>query len=564
MTRAFAIFAYGLILAFFAVFFLMPLAYILRGGFMETDGTFTLAYVLHVFENPVYLVGLRNAFGLGIASTTLTVAIAVPLAWVGDRYAFPGKRMLGALVLLPIMLPPFVGAIGLQQIFGQYGALNALLLELGLFAEGMPPDWFGQNRFWGIALLNALGLYPILYLNVLASLGNVDPAMEEAAENLGCRGPREFFRITLPLIMPGLFAGGTVVFIWSFTELGVPLIFNYERVTPVQIFNGLKELGANPFPYALVAVMLVFSVASYALGKGLFGRKSYAMLARASHVREPRRPGWLGAALCTGLLGGASPAALLPHLAVAGIAFSADWYATALPDGWTLRNFEAALAHPLVAASIGNSLVYSVLAVALNILLGVGIAYLVVRSRLPGRGLLDNLAMLPLAVPGLVMAFGYLAVSQEGRPLALLNPVDNPTVLLAIAYGVRKMPLMVRAAVAGLQQTSEEYELAARNLGAPPWRAALLITLPLVVANLLAGAVLVFSQSMLEVSDSLILAIKQEHYPITKAIFELLSLLGEGPFVACALGVWAMTFLAATIIAANALLGRRLGAVFRF
>ena len=167
-----------------------------------------------------------------------------------------------------MILPPFVGAIGIRQIFGQYGALNALLQHLGLMAEGAAFDWLGANRFWGIVLLNALHLYPILYLNVLAALANVDPAMEEAAENLGCTGFRRFFKITLPLIRPGVFAGGTIIFIWSFTELGVPLIFDFTRVTPVQIFYGLKDIGGSPFPYALVAIMLISSVLLYAHRQG--------------------------------------------------------------------------------------------------------------------------------------------------------------------------------------------------------------------------------------------------------------------------------------------------------
>src|SRR5690606_430910 len=203
----------------------------------------------------------------------LAFALAMPLAFVADRFVFPGKGILGSLILIPMILPPFVGAIGLKQIFGQYGGLNAFLVEIGLRPEGWTYDWFAASPFWGIAIINALSLYPIIYLNTVAALANVDPAMEEAAENLGCTGLRRFCKVTLPLIRPGLFAGGTIVFIWAFTELGVPLIFDYPRVTSVQIFHGLKDIGGNPFPYALVAVMLVSTCLLYGLGKGLFGRQ---------------------------------------------------------------------------------------------------------------------------------------------------------------------------------------------------------------------------------------------------------------------------------------------------
>ena len=424
-------------------------------------------------------------------------------------------------------------------------------------------DWLGQSRFWGVVALNGLSLYPILYLNAVASLANIDPAMEEAAENLGCRGWKRFFTITLPLMRPGVFAGSTIVFIWAFTELGVPLIFDYNRVTPVQIFNGIKEVGSNPFPFALVAMMLIASIGFYLVGKVLFGRNTFSMMAKAGHASVTKRPGLLGRTFCSGFFLGVIVLALLPHLAVILVSFSSDWYAGILPTGWTFENYELALGHPLTLSSIRNSLFYASMATLLNVFLGIGIAYVVVRSTLPGRSVLDSMAMLPLAVPGIVIAFGYLAMTQDGKFFYFLNPIENPVILLIIAYGIRKLPFVVRSAIAGLEQTSVTYEEAAQNLGCPPLKAAILITMPLIVANLLAGAILAFSQAMLEVSDSLILAQKQQFYPITKAIYELINLLGDGPYIASALGVWAMAFLAVTIIGASVLLGKKLGAIFR-
>ena len=196
-------------------------------------------------------------------------------------------------------------------------------------------------------------------------------------------------------------------------------------------------------------------------------------------------------------------------------------------------------------------------------LLGVGIAYVIVRTTLPGRQVLDALAMLPLAVPGLVLAFGYLAMTQDGQFFSFLNPIKNPTPLLIIAYSVRRLPYMVRSAAAGYQQTSATLEEAAQNLGCPPWRSLWRVTLPLIAANLLAGGLLTFSFAMLEVSDSLLLAQKQQNYPITKAIYELFQLLGTGRGLASALGVWAMVFLGVTILGASLLLGKKMGALFR-
>jgi iron(III) transport system permease protein len=519
--------------------------------------------LVEVFRNEIYRQGLWNSLLMGAGSTALALAIALPLAFLSDRFDFRGKKLFSSLILVPMILPPFVGAIGVKQIFGQFGAFNALLTKLGLLAADAPIDWLGQGRLGGIIVLNALHLYPILYLNLAAALANVDPTLEEAAENLGCTGLRKHWRITLPLIMPGLFAGGTIVFIWSFTELGVPLIFDYSRVTSVQIFSGIKELGGNPFPYALVVLMLGTSTLLYAASKFAFGRGGYAMMAKASSLGGPKPASHVMTLVCLVSFGVVSLLALLPHLGVILVSFSNDWYRTVLPQEWTVAHYEAALGHALTVPSIANSLKYASLATVFDLVLGIGIAYVIVRTNAPGRGLLDALSMLPLAVPGLVLAFGYLAMTQEGRLFAFLNPIEDPTALLVIAYSVRRLPYVVRSAVAGLQQTSVTLEEAAQNLGASPWRAVRRITLPLITANLLAGALLAFAFAMLEVSDSLLLAQKQAFYPITKAIYELFQLLGEGRYVAAALGVWAMIFLGVTILAASKAIGKRLGALFR-
>jgi iron(III) transport system permease protein len=141
--------------------------------------------------------------------------------------------------------------------------------------------------------------------------------------------------------------------------------------------------------------------------------------------------------------------------------------------------------------------------------------------------------------------------------------VQNPTVLLIVAYSIRRLPYVVRSSAAGFQQTSETLEEAAQNLGCPPLKSLGRITLPLIAANLIAGGVLAFAFAMLEVSDSLILAQKQAFYPITKAILELLQLLGDGKFIACALGVWAMALLGVALVGMSSVLGRRLGTLFR-
>ncbi|SKB03406.1 iron(III) transport system permease protein [Prosthecobacter debontii] len=563
MSRTLALLVFGVMAAFFGCFFAYPIWTTVKLAFETPDHQLTLEFVFEVFRNHIYQEGLINSFLIAIWTTLGCLVMSIPLAVFFVRYAFPGKNLLNSLVLTPMVLPPFVGAIGVKAILGQAGALNSALIHLGWMNPQHPTDWLGEGQMLGIVIMEVLHLYPVLYLNVAAALANLDPAMEEAAANLGCRPLERFWRITLPLIMPGIFAGGTIVFIWAFTELGVPLVFDFDRVTSVQIFRSLNDLSDNPFPYALVVVMLVFSTLIYSLSKLFFGRANATGGGRATMAREtihlPYGLGWL----CTIFFALVIFLAVIPHLGVVLLSFADDWYATVLPHSFTLHHYQEALSHELTLSSISNSLKYSVIAIAFAMVLGIGVAYVNVRTRIWGRQVLDAMAMLPLAVPGVVMAFGYLAMTRPGQPFDWLVLGEDPFLILVIAYAVRRLPYIVRSATAGFQQVNPALEEAAQNLGASPERALWRVTLPLVAPNLLAGGLLAFAFAMLEVSDSMILAQQSAHFPITKAIYFLVMALGNGPNLASALGVWAMIFLTITIVGAALLLGKKLGALFR-
>jgi iron(III) transport system permease protein len=239
------------------------------------------------------------------------------------------------------------------------------------------------------------------------------------------------------------------------------------------------------------------------------------------------------------------------------LALAKDWYGTILPSGLTLEHFRSALSNDLTLPSIANSLRYASTSTLLDLVLGSAIAWVLIRSRLPGRSLLDGLVMLPLSVPGIVLAFGYLALSREGKPLAFLVTEGDPFLLLVVAYGMRRLPYVVRSMSAGLLQISPILEEASLNLGATPQKTFLRITLPLALPALMAGGVLAFAFAMLEVSDSMVLASRTLHFPITKAIYTLAGTIGEGPALAAALGVWAMTFLIALIVGLGLVVGKK-------
>ncbi len=561
-----------LVAAFLGLFLFYPIGSVFKSALWESTGP-TLHYVRNVLAKATTQAGLTNALWLAVATTLIASVLAVPLAYLHVRTEFPGKRIFGASILVPMILPPFVGAIGLRQVLGPYGVLNAALVGLGLADKASAVDWFQTYPFAGVVLLQALHLYPILYLNVVAGLANVDPSLEDAARSVGAGPWRVFRRVTFPLILPAYFAGAVLVFIWALTDLGTPLMFNYREVIAVQIFDRISE-PSSPEANTLVVILLVLVAALYWGARTAFGRQAFGMMSVASRAAIPERLSRRAALGAWLLFGGITLLAVLPHLSVILYSLKTEWQFTVLPAGLTLEHHQAALAQKWTLPSIRNSVAYSLGAVAINLVLAVWIGYVLVRKKFVGRGLLDAVVMLPLALPGVVLAFGYLnCFADWGDRLVAaglwdqnyLYPQANPVALLVVAYAVRRLPYMVRSAVAGFQQTSRTLEEAALSVGAGPARTLWKVTVPLIAANLAAGAILTFALSMLEVSDSLILAQDDAFNPITRTIFRIYSseYAVTGEAVASALGVWAMVFLAGTLMGATALMGKRLGAIFR-
>ena len=566
-----AILLLGSLIVFFGIFLFYPISFVFKGS-LYTGGRFSLSFFKTIFLNPLYRASLTNSLLLGVVTTVGTTILALPLALIMGKFDFPGKRWLGGVLLLPMIMPPFVGAIGMKQILARYGSVNllygrvveiisALLVSVGILETQITPapiDFLVEGKFWGVVILEVLHLYPIMYLNVAAALANIDPSLEEAARNLGASGVGLFRKITFPLILPGYFAGAAIVFIWAFTDLGTPLIFNFKKVLAYQIFNTVTDIQANPMGYALVVLVLSFTLILFYGAKKFLGTRKFEMTLRGAPAKVWRRPSpkvWL---LFYIFIFSLLAVSLLPHISVVLTSISQKWFMTVLPEEVTGRFYIALGRHHLAFLSIKNSLLYSSLATVLDLILGVTIAYLLTRKVFPGASLLDAVAMLPLALPGLVLAFGYVAAFSG----TFLDPRSNPTCLLVISYAVRRLPYMVRAGVAGFEQVSRSHEEASLSLGATPFRTIRKITLPLIFANLVAGVILCFSFAMLAVSDSLILAIKENFYPITKTIYHLAMRLGDGPFIASAMGVLGMALLAVSLIVASSLLGKRMGELF--
>ena len=547
----------GLTLLMLVFFLVIPVGVIMSKAFIN-NGKFTLEFFPLLFQNELYVSSIWNSLYIGLATTLCATALSLPLALINAKFEFPGKGLLSGLLLVPMVMPPFVGAIGVQRFFARRGSVNMALMDFGIIDQ--PIDWLGpENMVWAVIILEVLHLYPIMYLNLTAALANIDPSVEEMATTLGVPKWRQYLDIVWPLARPGYFAGAIIVFIWALTDLGTPLLVGYHETIPVQIFNMITDINENPVGYSLVFFVIVITVAFFLISKLALNQNQYEMMAKG-HVTSSRKNvrGW-GLLPIYGLVIATVIVALIPHFAVLVTSFSDKWFMTILPDNYTWNHYLQVFQSELPMNGIKNSFLFAGLSTLLDLVLGLLIAYVIVRKLVPFTSLLDSLVMVPLALPGIVLAFGYVVTYSD----TFLDPLNNPVPLLVIAYAIRRLPYMVRSAVAGLQQTSRSLEEASTVFGASRFLTLRKVTVPLVAANLIAGALLCFSYAMLDVSDSLILAMKERFYPLTKVIYVLFLEQGQGEFLASSLGMIGMLILAGCIIGASLILGKKMGELFR-
>jgi iron(III) transport system permease protein len=500
------------------------------------DGRPTAAPLLAFFARPLFRESLVNTLVSGVLAVALGSLIAVPLALLTVRYSFPGRGILTTLGLLPLVIPPFVGAVAFQQILGRSGTVNLFLLErFGVtvpFMEGL----------WGVVLVQTLHYFPFIWLNTAAALSALDRSLEEAAQNLGASGFRLFRRVLLPLSLPGYAAGALLTFIRVIDDLGTPLMLNYTKLLAPQAYLRVTTVGLTDVDgYVICAVLVALSLAALWISKGLLGRGEFTAVGRSGEAPAVALGArgtlavWTIAILLLG-------PALLPHVGIALLSVSKVWSLSPLPSVYTLGNYDEILFR--APHFIWNTLRYALLAAALDVGLGAVIAWLLLRGRTRGRQSLDAIATMPLAVPGVVLAVGYLRVFHGWSVPGLGAPLTSTWLILVIVYAMRRLPYTVRGAYAALQQLPVSLEEAAQNLGASRARAFLKVTLPLMGRGLLAGGLLAFVSSAVDLSSTILLVPHVELGPLSYGIYLYMqSAVGRGP--GAALGVVAIALVAA-------------------
>jgi iron(III) transport system permease protein len=470
------------------------------------------------------------------------------------RYRFPGRTLVTVLGVLPLVIPPFVGAVAFQQILGRSGAVNLLLqAHAGFtipFMEGLP----------GVVLVQSLHYFPFILLNTAAALAGLDRSLEEAAQNLGSSGLRLFRRVLLPLALPGYAAGALLTFIRVIDDLGTPLMLNYTKLLAPQAYVRVTTIGLTDVDgYVICVILVALSLGALALSKAVLARGEFAALGRGGEA-PPVTLGPRGALVAWGLVALLLGPALLPHAGILLLSVSRVWSLTPLPSVYTLGNYEEILGRS--PQFIANTIRYAGLAALLDVALGAVIAWLLLRGRVRGRQWLDTIATVPLAIPGVVIAVGYLRAFGGLRVPGLGEPLTSTWLILVIVYAVRRLPYAVRGAYAALQQLSPALEEAAQNLGANRARTFRRITLPLMMRGLLAGGLLAFITSAVDLSSTILLVPRVELGPLSYGIYLYMqSAVGRG--AGAALGVVAIVLVAAGTWAATALARRSGAALFR-
>jgi iron(III) transport system permease protein len=411
----------------------------------------------------------------------------------------------------------------------------------------------------GVVLVQTLHFFPFILLNTVVSLSNIDPSMEEMAQNMGCHGFRLFRRITLPLMLPGFVAGSLLTFIRAIDDLGTPLMLNYNNLLAPQAYLRITTVGMDDVDgYVVCVVLVLLSLVSLLAARKYLGLAEYATVQRSAPVtrRLQGKKVFLVWLLCGAILG----VSLLPHIGILLLSFSKVWSFTLLPTTYTLGNFAEILFR--APHFIKNTLIYTLLAAGLDIILGAAIAFLLLRSRLAGRNLLDAIATLPLAIPGVVLAVGYLRVFHGWDFPGLSAPLTSSWVILVIAYTMRRLPYTVRASYAALQQLHVSLEESAQSLGANRLKTFAKITLPLITGGLVAGGLIAFVTSCVELASTIMLVPRIELGPISYGIYIYMqSPLGRG--AGAALGVVAILLVSLGTYLTHRIFGGRAGNAFR-
>ncbi|HAP24606.1 MAG TPA: ABC transporter permease [Achromobacter sp.] len=523
-----ALLVFGFLLLFLAV----PVGTVFHSAFVNADGSFTTGHFGAFFNQPLMREAFFNSLYVAGWSALIASLIAVPLAYFTVRFDFRGALLIQTLGVLPLIMPPFVGAVAMQLIFGRSGSVNLLL-----------NDWFGftipfMEGLNGVIFVEAIHYFPFILMNLVVALRNIDGAMEEAAFNLGSRGFRLFRRVIFPLALPGYVAGASLVFVKVFDDLGTPLVLGTTNMLAPQAYLRITQVGLeDPLGYVISVIMVGFSILALWLSARVLKGRDYSTLQKGGNSIQKRKLGPMESVLAYGWIILVLLLVLSPHIGVLLLSLASVWSYAPLPDGYTLAHYSAVFSES--QGMIANTLLYCGLAAGIDVILGTAIAYLMLRTRLPARQWLDFLASAALAIPGIVLAIGFLRTFRGIELPGTGTMLTSSWIIIMLAYSVRRLPYALRSCVAALQQIHVSLEEAAQSLGATRMSTIRRVVVPLMAGGMLAGFVTSFVTAAVELSATIMLVTKDSQAPMSYGIYLYMqSAAGRGP--GAALGVLAV------------------------
>ncbi len=451
----------------------------------------TLYNFKRFFSKPYYYKSLLRSLFVCLATVLTTTIIGVPVAYLMTRYNILGKKGLHIMTIMSLMSPPFIGAYSWIILLGRNGLATKLFKLIGLTA----PTIYGRG---GIIFVFTLHLFPYIYLYTSGAMNSIDSSLEEASENLGMNKLKRIWTVTLPVILPSILAGCVMVFMTCLADFGTPMLLGEGYVVlPVLVYNEyMSESATDPFMASALSVIIVIcSLVVLTFQKLVIDKRNYQM----SSLRPPVEIELKGSKRLLASL----PIyiivflASLPQIVVICQSFVQRSF-SGVVKGINFSNYQTILKR--LYTNIRNTYVFSLIAIVFIIIVGIFVAYILVRKRGKVANLIDLLIMFPYVIPGSVLGIG-LIIAFNKKPIVLVGT----SAIMIISYVVRKIPYTVRSGTAFLYQMDPFVEEASINLGVPPLKTFFTVTARMMLPGVMSGAVLSWITCINELSSSIML-----------------------------------------------------------
>ena len=474
------------------IFIVYPFYTILTKSFFSTkvEG-FTFYNFIRFFSKPYYYKSLLRSLFVCSMVVLLTTVVGVPIAYLMSRYNIIGKKVLHVMILMSLMSPPFIGAYSWIILLGRNGLATKFIEALGLTA----PTIYGVG---GIIFVFILHLFPYIYLYTSGAMNSIDSSLEEASENLGMNKIRRILTVTLPVILPSILAGCVMVFMTCLADFGTPMLLGEGYVVlPVLVYNEyMSESAVDPYMASTLSVVIVCcSLAILAIQKFVIDKKNYQM----SSLRPPAEIELHGIKRVLVSLPIIIVALLadIPQVVVVVQSFIERSF-SGMVKGINLNNYRLILNR--LGTNIKNTYVFSIVAMVFIIIIGILVAYILVRKKGKVANIIDMLVMFPYVIPGSVLGIG-LIIAFNRKPIVLVGTAA----IMIISFVIRKIPYTVRSGTAFLYQTDPFIEEASINLGVPPLKTFFTITARMMLPGIISGSVISWITCINELSSSIML-----------------------------------------------------------